>query len=94
MFEDDIEDEDLDIEEADDISLDEVAEVEDDAAIADDVVESDDEEGYSAPAVKNKTVVHEDLPSLEAKKKDRDALAQAMEAFLARGGKIQEVGSE
>lgn len=94
MFEDDIEDEDLDIEEADDISLDEVAEVEDDAAIADDVVESDDEEGYSAPVVKSKAVMHEDLPSLEAKKKDRDALAQAMEAFLARGGKIQEVGSE
>lgn len=93
MFEDDIEDEDLDTEETDDISLDEVAEVEDDAAIADEVVESDDE-GYDALAVKSKAVVHEDLPSLEAKKKERDALAQAMEAFLARGGKIQEVSSD
>jgi hypothetical protein len=33
----------------------------------------------------------EELPSVEAKQKDRDALARAMEEFLARGGKVQEV---
>jgi len=94
MFEEDIEDEELETEDSDDISLEDVADVEDDAAIAGDAVESDDDEDYGAPVAKSKPVVHEDLPSLEAKKKDRDALAQAMEAFLARGGKIEEVGSE
>ena len=33
----------------------------------------------------------EELPSVEAKQKERDALARAMEEFLARGGKVQEV---
>ncbi|HBX55384.1 transcriptional regulator SutA [Pseudomonas sp. UBA2684] len=33
----------------------------------------------------------DDLPSIEAKQKERDALARAMEEFLARGGKVQEV---
>ena len=40
--------------------------------------------------VKAKTV-EEELPSVEAKRKERDALAEAMAAFLARGGKIQSV---
>jgi uncharacterized protein (DUF1330 family) len=34
------------------------------------------------------------LPSVEAKNKERDALAKAMEEFLARGGKVQEVESQ
>jgi hypothetical protein len=33
----------------------------------------------------------DELPSVEAKNKERDALARAMEEFLARGGKVQEV---
>ena len=33
----------------------------------------------------------EELPSIEAKQKERDALARAMEEFLSRGGKVQEV---
>ena len=33
----------------------------------------------------------EELPSVEAKQKDRDALARAMEEFLNRGGKVQEI---
>ncbi|GIZ13188.1 transcriptional regulator SutA [Pseudomonas sp. NCCP-436] len=33
----------------------------------------------------------DELPSIEAKQKERDALARAMEEFLARGGKVQEV---
>lgn len=33
----------------------------------------------------------DELPSIEAKQKERDALARAMEEFLSRGGKVQEV---
>ncbi|WP_220812525.1 transcriptional regulator SutA [Pseudomonas paralcaligenes] len=33
----------------------------------------------------------EELPSVEAKQKERDALAMAMEEFLSRGGKVQEI---
>ena len=33
----------------------------------------------------------DELPSVEAKQKERDALARAMEEFLSRGGKVQEV---
>ncbi len=40
---------------------------------------------------KTKAVTVEELPSIEAKQKERDALASAMEEFLARGGKVQEV---
>ncbi|KFX71132.1 hypothetical protein TMS3_0104130 [Pseudomonas taeanensis MS-3] len=40
---------------------------------------------------KAKAVTPEELPSIEAKQKERDALASAMEEFLARGGKVQEV---
>lgn len=40
---------------------------------------------------KAKAVVVDELPSLEAKQKERDALARAMEEFLARGGRVQEV---
>jgi hypothetical protein len=40
---------------------------------------------------KAKAVEVDELPSIEAKQKERDALAKAMEDFLARGGKVQEV---
>jgi hypothetical protein len=33
----------------------------------------------------------EELPSVEAKQKERDALAKAMEEFLSRGGSVQEI---
>ncbi|MDY7562748.1 hypothetical protein QN382_02770 [Pseudomonas sp. 10B1] len=33
----------------------------------------------------------DELPSVEAKNKERDALARAMEEFLAKGGTVQEV---
>ncbi|VTL98719.1 Uncharacterised protein [Pseudomonas aeruginosa] len=35
--------------------------------------------------------MEEELPSVEAKQKERDALAKAMEEFLSRGGKVQEI---
>ncbi|MCF5197254.1 transcriptional regulator SutA [Pseudomonas syringae] len=62
------------------------------AAPGDDPVEVDDD--VPAPAAKSKAkaaVSVDELPSVEAKNKERDALARAMEEFLARGGKVQEV---
>ena len=58
------------------------------AAAADD----DDGEVRATPSKKAKAAVElEELPSLEAKQKEREALARAMEEFLSRGGKVQEV---
>ncbi|POD21201.1 hypothetical protein I9H08_00515 [Pseudomonas syringae pv. syringae] len=62
------------------------------AAPGDDPVEVDDD--VPAPVAKGKAkaaVSVDELPSVEAKNKERDALARAMEEFLARGGKVQEV---
>ncbi|MCY1294291.1 Transcriptional regulator SutA [compost metagenome] len=55
--------------------------------------DSDDEGEAPAPSGKKaKAAVEvEEMPSIEAKQKERDALAKAMEDFLARGGKVQEV---
>lgn len=71
-----------------------------DLAAADDgdpsVDDDGDDDGDIITPTKSKSkakaaVDPEELPSIEAKQKDRDSLAQAMEAFLARGGKVQEV---
>lgn len=52
----------------------------------------DDGEVRVAPGKKAKAAVElEELPSIEAKQKEREALARAMEEFLSRGGKVQEV---
>ena len=55
--------------------------------------DSDDEGEAPAPSGKKaKAAVEvEEMPSIEAKQKERDALARAMDEFLARGGKVQEV---
>lgn len=46
----------------------------------------------SKPSKKAKAAEEvEELPSVEAKQKERDALAKAMEEFLARGGAVQEI---
>lgn len=67
-------------------------------AAADDGVSDDDgdADGEIVPAAKGKAkakaaVDVDELPSVEAKQKERDALARAMEEFLSRGGKVQEV---
>lgn len=67
-------------------------------ASADDGVSDDDGDGDDevVPAAKGKAkakaaVDVDELPSVEAKQKERDALARAMEEFLSRGGKVQEV---
>ena len=62
-------------------------------AAADDVAD-DDGDDAPAPVSKGKSkaaVSGDDLPSVEAKNKERDALARAMEEFLSKGGKVQEV---
>jgi len=67
-------------------------------AAADDGVSDEDGDGDDevVPAAKGKAkakaaVDVDELPSVEAKQKERDALARAMEEFLSRGGKVQEV---
>jgi hypothetical protein len=64
-------------------------------AAADDGDSGDDDGSDIAPVGKSKkvkaAVLEDELPSIEAKQKERDALARAMEEFLSRGGKVQEV---
>ena len=53
---------------------------------------SDAVEPGSKPSKKAKAAEEvEELPSVEAKQKEREALAKAMEEFLARGGAVQEI---
>ena len=54
-------------------------------------VEDEGEVATPAPKKAKAAVEVEELPSIEAKQKERDALERAMEEFLARGGKVQEV---
>ena len=86
MSDDDLENDDLEVGDEDDTE-------EGLEAAADDVVE-DSGDDTPAPTAKGKAkaaVSVDELPSVEAKNKERDALAEAMEEFLARGGKVQEV---
>ena len=86
MSDDDLENDELEVGDEDDTE-------EGLAAAAEDVAE-DDGSDTPAPAAKGKAkaaVSADDLPSIEAKNKERDALARAMEEFLARGGRVQEV---
>lgn len=87
-------DEDLEQDDMDGVEEDEGEEL----AAADDIDPSDDDDGGDEVVSKGKSkakakaaVDPDDLPSVEAKQKERDALAAAMEAFLASGGKVQEV---
>jgi hypothetical protein len=90
-------DEDLEHDELEGADEDEAQELEsaDDGVSDDNDDDSDDSDG--APAAKKSkakakaAVDVEALPSIEAKQKERDALARAMEEFLSRGGKVQEV---
>jgi hypothetical protein len=64
------------------------------AAPEDDGSDVEDSPEASVTPTKGKAkaaVSVDELPSVEAKNKERDALARAMEEFLARGGKVQEV---
>ncbi len=98
MFDDELEPEVLDVNDDSDIDTDDISldDVDDSGEVDDSEVDDSVDDGSDAivkPArAKAKTAINEDdLPSVEAKKKERDALAKAMEDFLARGGKVQEV---
>lgn len=88
MSDDDLEQDDLEV--GDEEDTDEGLE-----AGAEDVAADDSSDDGDAPAPSGKgkkaAVAVDEMPSLEAKQKERDALAKAMEEFLARGGKVQEV---
>lgn len=92
MFDEELEDDELEADESEDISLEDVAAEE---IAADSTADDDDDDLVAAeekPSGKAKAQ-EPDLPSIEAKQKDRDALALAMEEFLAKGGKVQELAS-
>ncbi|WP_455920755.1 transcriptional regulator SutA [Pseudomonas putida] len=86
MSDDDLENDELEVGDEDDTE-------EGLEAAAEDVAD-DGGDDAPAPTAKGKSkaaVSVDELPSIEAKNKERDALARAMEEFLARGGKVQEV---
>lgn len=87
MSDDDLEQDDLDPTEEDEADGEELA--------ADDSDGDDDDGGgevvSSGKKSKAKAVDIDEMPSMEAKQKERDALAKAMEEFLSRGGRVQEV---
>ncbi|MGL4316090.1 MAG: transcriptional regulator SutA [Pseudomonas sp.] len=62
----------------------------DDGDAEDDDGETERPAGKSGKKAKAAEEV-EELPSVEAKQKERDALAKAMEEFLSRGGAVQEI---
>ena len=89
MSDDDLENDELEV--GDDDETEEGLE-----AAVEDVADEGDDGGDDAPvkAAKGKAkaaVSVDELPSVEAKNKERDALARAMEEFLAKGGKVVEV---
>ncbi len=67
-----------------------------DFAAATDDAEQEESGDSEAPASgstakKKREAEPEELPSVEAKQRERDALEKAMQDFLARGGKVQEI---
>ena len=97
MFDEELETEELDAGDdseidTDDISIDDVEDADDVDDVVDDSVDDGSDAVVTPARGKAKAAVSvDDLPSVEAKQKERDALAKAMEEFLARGGKVQEV---
>ena len=89
MSDDDLENDEF--ESADEDEGEELAAADDGDSNDDDGDGDDEVVPASKPKKAKAAVAVEDLPSVEAKQKDRDALAHAMEEFLSRGGKVQEV---
>ncbi len=91
MSDEELEQDDLDVnDEEDDEELAPADEGEADNSADDESTDSDRATPVGKKA-KAKAVAVEELPSLEAKQRERDELARAMEEFLARGGRVQEV---
>ena len=91
MSDEELEQDDLDVNDEEDGE--ELATADDDEADtgADDEGTDSERATPASKKAKAKTAVVEELPSLEAKQRERDELARAMEEFLARGGRVQEV---
>ncbi|AXA64911.1 MULTISPECIES: transcriptional regulator SutA [Pseudomonas] len=68
---------------------------EDFAAATDDAEQEESGESEApasgSKAKKKREPEPEELPSVEAKQRERDALEKAMQDFLARGGRVQEI---
>lgn len=89
MSDEELEQDDLDVSEDDDgEELDAAA---DDGDVSDDEGTDSERATPTPKKAKAKAVELEELPSLEAKQRERDELARAMEEYLARGGRVQEV---
>jgi len=88
MSDEEIEQDDLDVSEDDDG---EELDAADDGDASDDEGTDSERATPTPKKAKAKAVELEELPSLEAKQRERDELARAMEEYLARGGRVQEV---
>ncbi|SEL21999.1 hypothetical protein SAMN05216214_109122 [Atopomonas hussainii] len=95
MSDDDIEQDDTELEDGDDDSLDD----DDGVDGADDYEGDDGDDGDGAPRASKKKKKSSDADdegdhSLAAKNRERDALQAQIEAFLAKGGKVEVVGDD
>ncbi len=88
MSDEELEQDDLDVNEDDDG---EELDAADDGDASDDEGTDSERATPTPKKAKAKAVELEELPSLEAKQRERDELARAMEEYLARGGRVQEV---
>ncbi|HAQ25700.1 MAG TPA: hypothetical protein DCQ80_07010 [Pseudomonas sp.] len=88
MSDEELEQDDLDVSEDDDG---EELDAADDGDASDDEGTDSERATPTPKKAKAKAVELEELPSLEAKQRERDELARAMEEYLARGGQVQEV---
>src|SRR5690606_5545114 len=88
MSDEELEQDDLDVSEDDDG---EEMDAADDGDASDDEGTDSERATPTTQKAKAKAVELEELPSLEAKQRERDELALAMEEYLARGGRVQEV---
>jgi len=88
MSDEELEQDDLDVSEDDDG---EELEAADDGDVSDDEGTDSERATPTPKKAKAKAVELEELPSIEAKQRERDELARAMEEYLARGGRVQEV---
>ena len=88
MSDEELEQDDLDVSEDDDG---EELDAADDGDVSDDEGTDSERATPTPKKAKAKAVELEELPSIEAKQRERDELARAMEEYLARGGRVQEV---
>lgn len=59
-----------------------------------DIIEQDEPPVSKSTGKPSTAIAEEELPTIESKQKEREALERAMQEFLARGGKVQTLDSE